>query len=288
MQEGIPLDPALAIDPALEDANMQTLAPVLAQLGVIGRLRPVSASGEPQEAVLPAVGYTVSHDRGTPPASSAPAAVTLPAPPQDALHNIGVRVLEVLVAGGKPVEAAAVRAWAGVVGASPAWGDVVVELVGATRAEPGAPYPVPPLPPATAESLDTLGADALRACALMCLGMPGAERVLARRLEERMWGEDMVEAGVAETWQRAGEVFVGLAGAGVGGAAEAAVKLEARQGKGAEIPKVEDAVEKKEDADVQMGEAESNAEAAGEGEEKVPAVVPPTLSVPPVQSEVEA
>lgn len=288
MQEGIPLDPALAIDPALEDANMQTLAPVLAQLGVIGRLRPVSASGEPQEAISPAVGYTVSHDRGTPPASSAPA-TTSPAPPQeDALHNIGVRVLEVLVAGGKPVEAAAVRAWAGVVGASPAWGDIVVEIIGATRAEQGAPFPAAPLAPTSNDALDALGTDALRACALMCLGMPGAERVLARRLEERRWGEDVAEAGAAETWQRAAGVFAGLAGAGVTGAADAVVKLEARQGKEAE-PKVEEegtvGVEgKKEDGDVQMDEAGEEA-----AEEKVtPAAVPLSLAAPSVQPEPEA
>ncbi|CAE6502344.1 unnamed protein product [Rhizoctonia solani] len=226
-QAGIPLDPVLAIDPALEDANMQTLAPVLAQLGVIGRLRP--AAPEQQDHAHVAVGYTVSHDRGTPPAAPAPAAPV----GENALHNIGVRVLEVLIAGGKPVEAAAVRAWAGVVGASAAWGEVVVEIVGATRAEPGT---VTSFTGPAPENLDQLGANALQACALMCLGLPGAEEVLAKRLEERRWGEDVAETGVAENWQRASEVLDTLAGAGVAGATEAAARLEARQGKVTEAP----------------------------------------------------
>jgi len=257
-QASIPLDPALAIDPALEDANMQTLAPVLAQLGVIGRLRPV-ALDQQEHATPVAVGYTVSHDRGTPPAAAVPAAAQ-----ENALHDIGVRVLEVLVAGGKPVEDAAVRAWAGVVGASTAWGEVVVEIVGATRG------PVPAVVPApSAEDLDRFGTDALRACALMCLGVPGAEIVLAKRLEERRWGEDVAETGVAENWQRAGEVFIGLAAANVVGAAEAATKLEAKA------------------AAKQVGAADQKVEsdAMDIEEDKVPAVVPPTLVAPPVQAE---
>ncbi|CAE6472179.1 unnamed protein product [Rhizoctonia solani] len=266
-QAGIPLDPALAIDPALEDANMQTLAPVLAQLGVIGRLRP--AAPEQQDHAHVAVGYTVSHDRGTPPAAPAPAA---PAG-QDALHNIGVRVLEVLIAGGKPVEAAAVRAWAGVVGASAAWGEVVVEIVGATRAELGT---VTSFTGPAPENLDQLGANALQACALMCLGLPGAEEVLAKRLEERRWGEDVAEAGVAENWQRASEVLNILAGAGVAGATEALAKLEARQGKTIETPSV-----KPEEAsgDVAMDTDDKSVAT-------IPAVVPPTLNAPAVQGEV--
>ncbi|CAE6457965.1 unnamed protein product [Rhizoctonia solani] len=266
-QAGIPLDPALAIDPALEDANMQTLAPVLAQLGVIGRLRP--AAPEQQDHTHVAVGYTVSHDRGTPPAAPAPAAP----PGENALHNIGVRVLEVLIAGGKSVEAAAVRAWAGVVGASAAWGEVVVEIVGATRAEPGTVTsftgPVP-------ENLDQLGANALQACALMCLGLPGAEEVLAKRLEERRWGEDVAEAGVAENWQRASEVLSILAGSGVAGASEAVVRLEARQGKLTEVQEGLSGVKPE----------EASGDVAMETDDKsiaTPAVVPPTMITSVVQ-----
>ncbi|CAE6461498.1 unnamed protein product [Rhizoctonia solani] len=270
-QAGIPLDPVLAIDPALEDANMQTLAPVLAQLGVIGRLRP--AAPEQQEHTHVAVGYTVSHDRGTPPAAPAPA---IPAG-QDALHNIGVRVLEVLIAGGKPVEAAAVRAWAGVVGASGAWGEVVVEIVGATRAEPGT---VTSFTGPAPENLDQLGVNALQACALMCLGLPGAEEVLAKRLEERRWGEDVVEAGVAESWQRASEVLNTLASAGVAGATEAVAKLGARQGKSTEAHEGASSVKPEEaSGDVAMDTDDKNAAT-------IPAVVLPTLNAPAVQGEV--
>ncbi|CEL52623.1 hypothetical protein RSOLAG1IB_05828 [Rhizoctonia solani AG-1 IB] len=269
-QAGIPLDPALAIDPALEDANMQTLAPVLAQLGVIGRLRP--AAPEQQDHAHVAVGYTVSHDRGTPPAAPVP-----PAPVGgDALHNIGVRVLEVLVDGGKPVEAAAVRAWAGVVGASAAWGEVVVEIVGATRADPGT---VTNFTGPAPENLDQLGANALQACALMCLGLPGAGEVLAKRLEERRWGEDVAEAGVAENWQRASEVLGALAGAGVPGAAEAVTRLEARQGKLADVQEGLSGVKPEEaSGDVLMDTDEKSAATT-------PAVIPPTLNATAVQGD---
>ncbi|CAE6441251.1 fungal zn(2)-Cys(6) binuclear cluster domain-containing protein [Rhizoctonia solani AG-1 IA] len=269
-QAGIPLDPALAIDPALEDANMQTLAPVLAQLGVIGRLRP--AAPEQQDHTHVAVGYTVSHDRGTPPAAPAPAAPV----GENALHNIGVRVLEVLIAGGKPVEAAAVRAWAGVVGASVAWGEVVVEIVGATRAEPGTVISFTgPIP----ENLDQLGANALQACALMCLGLPGAEEVLAKRLEERRWGEEVAEGGIAENWQRAGEVLSTLAGAGVAGAAEAVARLEARQGKPAEVQDGLSGVKPEEaGGDVHMDSDDKSTVVA-------PAVAAATLNTPVVQND---
>ncbi|CAE7119361.1 unnamed protein product [Rhizoctonia solani] len=268
-QAGIPLDPALAIDPTLEDANMQTLAPVLAQLGVIGRLRPMAP--EQQDHAHVAVGYTVSHDRGTPPAVPTPAA---PAG-QDALHNIGVRVLEVLIAGGKPVEAAAVRAWAGVVGASAAWGEVVVEIVGATRAEPGT---ITAFTGPAPENLDQLGANALQACALMCLGLPGAEEVLAKRLEERRWGEDVAEAGVAESWQRASEVLNTLAGAGVAGAVEAVAKLEVRQGKSTESQEGASNIKPEESS----GDATMDVDDKGAA---TPAVVPPTLNAPAIQGE---
>ncbi|QRV84280.1 Fungal Zn(2)-Cys(6) binuclear cluster domain [Ceratobasidium sp. AG-Ba] len=252
---GIPLDPALAIDPALEDANMQTLAPVLAQLGVTGRLRPQQPA-QPDQAAPVAVGYTVSHDRGTPPASAPVPAST----PGDALHDIGVRVLEVLVAGGKPVDDDAARAWSGVVGASPAWGEVVVEIVAVTRGPPPAPMSAPP-----AEDLDRIGSDALRACALLCLGVPGSEVVLAKRLEERRWGEDVAETGVAENWQRASEVFVGLAAANISGAAEAAHKLEAREANKPEI---------KPDGEA-MDTSEDNKAAVS--------AIPTTLTAPPAQ-----
>ncbi|KAG9088476.1 hypothetical protein FRC06_002012 [Ceratobasidium sp. 370] len=254
---GIPLDPALAIDPALEDANMQTLAPVLAQLGVTGRLRPQQVQPDPAAPV--AVSYTVSHDRGTPPASVPVPSV---AAPENALHDIGVRVLEVLVAGGKHVEDGAARAWSGVVGASPAWGEVVVEIVAATRG----PLPSPVSTPSP-EELNRIGSDALRACALLCLGVPGSEVVLAKRLEERRWGEDVAEAGVAENWRRADEVFVGLAAANISGAADASARLEAREaGKQGTVKAVADAMDMAED-------------------KAPPPVVPPTLSAPPVQAE---
>lgn len=250
---------------------MQTLAPVLAQLGVIGRLRPAAAEQQDHAHV---VGYTVSHDRGTPPAAPVPVAPT----GDNALHNIGVRVLEVLIAGGKPVESAAVRAWAGVVGASPAWGEVVVEIVGATRAEPGTVTTYNGTPPG---NLDQLGADALRACALMCFGIPGAEEVLAKRLEERRWGEDLAESGVAENWQRASEVFVNLAAAGIAGAAEAVTKLEARQTKTAEVPEAA-AIVKPEEG---VAEPDTPMDVDDKSAVAVPAVVPPTLNAPTVQAE---
>ncbi|QRW25333.1 Fungal Zn(2)-Cys(6) binuclear cluster domain [Rhizoctonia solani] len=204
-------DPALAIDPALEDANMQTLAPVLAQLG-----RNTSAA----------------------PAPAAPVG-------ENALHNIG------------PVEAAAVRAWAGVVGASVAWGEVVVEIVGATRAEPGTVISFTgPIP----ENLDQLGANALQACALMCLGLPGAEEVLAKRLEERRWGEEVAEGGIAENWQRA-------------------VKLEARQGKPAEVQDGLSGVKPEEaGGDVHMDSDDKSTVVA-------PAVAAATLNTPVVQND---
>lgn len=269
-QAGIPLDPALAIDPALEDANMQTLAPVLAQLGVIGRLRPVAPEQQQDHAHV-AVGYTVSHDRGTPPATAVPPT----AAGENALHNIGVRVLEVLIAGGKPVEAAAVRAWAGVIGASPAWGEVVVEIVGATRAEPGTVTAYTGAPP---ENLDQLGVDALRACALMCLGLPGAEEVLAKRLEEPRWGEDIAEAGEAENWQRASEVFVGLAGAGIAGAAEAVARLEAKQGKSPENQEGASSVKAEDGATAGDVVMEDKATPTA-------SVVPPTLNASAIQAD---
>ncbi|KAJ1306037.1 hypothetical protein OPQ81_010750 [Rhizoctonia solani] len=236
-QAGIPLDPALAIDPALEDANMQTLAPVLAQLGVIGRLRP--------------------------PASEQ----------QDHAH------VAVLIAGGKPVEAAAVRAWAGVVGASAAWGEVVVEIVGATRAEPGT---VTSLTGPVPENLDQLGANALLACALMCFGLPGAEEVLAKRLEERRWGEDVSEAGVVENWQRASEVLNTLAGAGVSGAAEAVAKLEARQGKTTEAQEGTPGVKPEE------GGGNVAMDTDDKGVTTTPVIVPSTLNTSVVQGETAA
>ncbi|KAG8733244.1 hypothetical protein FRC11_007668 [Ceratobasidium sp. 423] len=269
-QAGIPLDPALAIDPALEDANMQTLAPVLAQLGVIGRLRP--AAPEQQDHAHVAVGYTVSHDRGTPPAAPAPTAPV----GENALHDIGVRVLEVLIAGGKPVEAAAVRAWAGVVGASAAWGEVVVEIVGATRAEPGT---VTSFTGPTPENLDQLGENALQACALMCLGLPGAEEVLAKRLDGRRWGEDVAEAGAVENWQRASDVLNTLASAGVPGATEAVAKLEARRGKATEAPEGAPGVKPEEaSGDVDMDSDDKGAAATS-------AVVSPALNTPAIQGE---
>ncbi|KAG8709728.1 hypothetical protein FRC09_000498 [Ceratobasidium sp. 395] len=254
---GIPLDPALAIDPALEDPNMQALAPVLAQLGVsTGRLRPQQA--QPDSVAPVAVGYTVSHDRGTPPASApVPAAA---APSEGGLHDIGVRVLEVLVAGGKPVDETALRAWAGVVGASPAWAEVVVEIVTATRGPPPMPVSAP-----SPEDLDRIGSDALRACALLCLGVPTSELVLAKRIEERKWGEDVAEAGVAENWQRAGEVFMSLAAENISGAADAAAKLEARE------------------ANKQNTVIKTDTEAMDTTEDKPS--IPPTLSAPPVQAE---
>ncbi|KAG8703671.1 hypothetical protein FRC09_004017, partial [Ceratobasidium sp. 395] len=254
---GIPLDPALAIDPALEDPNMQALAPVLAQLGVsTGRLRPQQTQPDPAAPV--AVGYTVSHDRGTPPASApVPAAA---APSEGGLHDIGVRVLEVLVAGGKPVDESALRAWAGVVGASPAWAEVVVEIVTATRGPPPMPVSAP-----SPEDLDRVGSDALRACALLCLGVPTSELVLAKRIEERKWGEDVAEAGVAENWQRAGEVFMSLAAENISGAADAAAKLEARE------------------ANKQNPVIKTDTEAMDTTEDKPS--IPPTLSAPPVQAE---
>ncbi|KAG9083816.1 hypothetical protein FRC07_013812, partial [Ceratobasidium sp. 392] len=157
----------------------------------------------------------------------------------------------------------AARAWSGVVGASPAWGEVVVEIVAATRG----PLPAPVSTP-SAEDLDRIGSDALRACALLCLGVPGSEVVLAKRLEERRWGEDVAETGVAENWQRAGEVFIGLAAANISGAAEAATKLEAREAN---------------------KQAKTDTEPMDTAEDKpaVP-VVPPTLTAPPVQAESNA
>ncbi|KAG8776595.1 hypothetical protein FRC12_000829 [Ceratobasidium sp. 428] len=135
-----------------------------------------------------------------------------------ALHNISSCVLEVLVAGRKYVDESALRAWAGVIGASSEWTEIVVEIVAATRG----PLPIPVSAPSP-EDLGRIGSDALRACALLCLGVPGSELVLAKRLEERRWGEVIV--GVAEGWYRAGEVFVSLAAANISGAAGAAARL---------------------------------------------------------------
>jgi hypothetical protein len=113
----------------------------------------------------------------------------------------------------------------------------------------------------------------------MCLGLPGAGEVLAKRLEERRWGEDVAEAGVAENWQRASEVLGALAGAGVPGAAEAVTRLEARQGKLTEVQEGLSGVKPEEaSGDVVMDTDEKSAATT-------PAVIPPTLNATAVQGD---
>ncbi|KAG8776593.1 hypothetical protein FRC12_000827 [Ceratobasidium sp. 428] len=183
----IPLEPPLVVDPAFEDANiLHTLVQLLAQSDPIRR--PVPA----------------------PTASS-----------EYALHDIGARVFEMLVAGGKRVHGFAARAWANAVGASPGCDETVVAIVAVTRGSP----PVFVVE-SSFDDLDSVGSDALRACALLCLGVPGSELVLAKRLEEGWWGENVPGLGHDEGRRRAWGVFVELAAANILGAAKAAAELQ--------------------------------------------------------------
>ncbi|KAG8721447.1 hypothetical protein FRC09_007871 [Ceratobasidium sp. 395] len=185
----IPLELPLVVDPASEDASIiQILVHMLTQLDPIGRPVPAPTTASSEYA----------------------------------LHDIGARVFEVLVAGGKRVHDFAVHAWANAVGASPACSEVVVAIVAVTRGSP----PVLVRRPSD-EDLNRVGSDVLRACALLCLGVPGSELVLAKRLKKCRWGENVSEIGLDKSGRRrACEIFSSLATANVLGAAVAVAKLK--------------------------------------------------------------